>query len=70
MLQYRIKTDLPALMREAGRKYRYLSLPVGKVVATLQERLGTPRGMIAIICERCEYSVLAADISRKCERIA
>lgn len=66
MFKYRVKTNMPAVVRDP--KATYVDLPAGTVVST-QQKQTRPLGMIDVVCDRRSYSVLAADILRKCEPI-
>jgi hypothetical protein len=64
MFRYRVKVNMPAFLR--GPKNACVDLPAGTVVST-QAPQTRPLGMIDVISDRRSYSVLAADILRKCE---
>jgi hypothetical protein len=66
MFKYKVKTNMPAISREA--KTAYVDLPAGTVVSTSQKQT-RPLGMIPVISDRRSYVVLAADLLRKCELI-
>jgi hypothetical protein len=70
MSKFRVKIPLPAMLRDPGGRYEYVSLPIGTVLTSLKEVSAPLLGMFNVICEQREYAVLAADLVRKCDPFA
>jgi hypothetical protein len=70
MLKYRVKTSLPAMLRDPGGRFEYVDLPAGTVVTALKSVTSPLIGMFNVVSGQREYAILAADLVRKCDQLS
>jgi len=69
MFKFRVKNQLPAMLRDPGGRHQYVSLPAGATVTSFKAVSGSIIGMFNVICNQREYAVLATDLLRKCDPV-